>query len=724
MKRENKILSLLLAAALAVSVAGCASSGEPQTSATPGGEPVSSLEDMYESFLAAVDPDYAYDVAYELTTNPDFFNSELGGRTAGSDAEHAAADYLAGLMEELGLSDVEKVAADCDRWQFNGASFTVDGVSYPVYSYATASTPEEGITAEVVYVGDGTMWDYEGLDVTGKIVLIDIDQRANWWITYPMLEAQYQGAAAILAANVGGFAQIADDALNCQDICGPTAIPTLSIGLSDSQEIQEKLAAGPVTATLVVDNEVSEGGTTYNIMGRIPGKSSDYQIIVGGHYDVHFKGFQDDNCAVGLVLAMAKAMLDAGYQPENDIVFCLHGAEEWGSSYTQYDWTVGAWEMINNVHPEWVGKTLAFLNFELPAYEFDTYTSTYSAPEMYAMLDYFVNEYPYSPEPEGCFPDGVLTEGYQTYTYSDDFSYYAAGVPSTVNGFLLQKDMETVFPFYVDIYHSQYDTPDTYNEAVMTFNIKYYGALAMYIDQTPALYLDFTAQYDRILESMNEDLMAESGADVEAFRTALEELKTAAQATADQVVQVNTDYAAAREEGDTQAMAELWAQGRTLTAKNLAAFEYAQKHLLGLMYERPIVPHEAPQENVTLCREIIACLETGDVATAVDEYAWTVNNVLEWYAMYFSPEVIAIQDDMLWGEDNADNLYWGTDKGFVKADVDAATRSLFVRYEETGGDFSQEIGVYQTAVEAQLQILAQLCAAETDSMTQLAQMLA
>lgn len=55
--------------------------------------------------------------------------------------------------------------------------------------------------------------------------------------------------------------------------------------------------------------------------------------------------------------------------------------------------------MINNVHPEWVGKTLAFLNFELPAYEFDTYTSTYSAPEMYAMLDYFANEYPYSPTP-------------------------------------------------------------------------------------------------------------------------------------------------------------------------------------------------------------------------------------------------------------------------------------------------------------------------------------
>lgn len=721
MKHTNHFLPLLLAGALTLSVTACTAAAPKESAAAAPADP----EAAYESFLNAVSPDYAYDIAYELTTNPDFFNSELGGRTAGSDAEHAAADYLVQTMEEIGLSDVEKVAADCDRWQFNGASFTVDGVSYPVYSYATASTPAEGITAEVVYVGKGTMWDYEGLDVTGKIVLIDIDQRNDWWITYPMLEAQHQGAAAILAANVGGFSQIADDALNCQDICGPTAIPTLSIGLSDSQEIQEKLAAGPVTATLVVDNEVNVGeGTTYNIMGRIPGKSSDHQILVGGHYDVHFKGFQDDNCAVGLVLAMAKAMIDSGYQPENDLVFCLHGAEEWGSSYTQYDWTVGAWEMINRVHPDWVGKTLAFLNFELPAYEFDTYTSSYSAPEMYAMLDYFVNEYPYSPEPEGCFEDGVLTEGYQTYTYSDDFSYYAAGVPSTVNGFLLQKDMETVFPFYEEIYHSQYDTPETYNEAVMNFNIRYYGALAMYIDQTPALYLDFTAQYDRILASLDEELLTRVGVDMDAYHTALESLKETAQAMSEEICSVNEAYAEARNAQDTAKMEELWNRGRELTAQNLTAFAYAQKHLLGLMYERPIVPHEAPQENITLCENIISCLEEGQVATAVDEYAWTVNNVLEWYAMYFSPEVIAIQDDMLWGESNADNLYWGTGKSFAKADVDQATRSLYTRYEEEGGDFSQEIAVYQKAVEAQSEILLQLAQQEIDSINELTQLLA
>ena len=710
---KKTLTALLLSLSLLLS--GC---GQSQTTTPP------SLKEEYDAFMEAVSPDYAYNIALELTTNPEFFNSELGGRTAGSDAEHAAADYLAGVMEEIGLSNVEKVAAPCDRWQFNGASFTVDGKEYPVYSYATASTPPEGITAEVVYAGKGTMWDYEDLDVEGKIVLVDVDQRADWWVTYPMLEADFQGAAAILAANVGGFSQVADDALNCQDICGPTAIPTLSIGLADSQELQNKMKEGPVTATLVVDNEVEiDAGTTYNIMGVLKGKSSDHQILVGGHYDVHFWGFQDDNCAVGLVLSMAKAMIDSGYQPENDIVFCLHGAEEWGSSYTQYDWTVGAWEMINSVHPDWVGKTLAFLNFELPAYEFDTYTSTYSAPEMYAMLDYYANEYPYSPDPEGCFPDGVLTEGYQTYTYSDDFSYYAAGVPSTVNGFLLQKDMENVFPFYVDIYHSQYDTPDTYNEAVMDFNIRYYGALAMYIDQTPALYLDFTAQYDRILASIDEEAMAAAGVDMAAFHTALEELNTAAQAMTERVKALNRDYLKAREDGDSAAMEKLWAEGKELTAQNLQAFEFAQKNLLGLMYERPIVPHEAPQENIQLCQDIIACLEQGDVVTVVDELAWTVNNVLEYYAMYFSPEVIAIQDDMHWGEGNQDNLYWGTGINFTKADVDAATRSLYQRYDEQGGDFSQEIAVYEAAIQAQTELLKELGTKEIGAMEQLAQLL-
>ena len=129
------------------------------------------LAESYQSYLDTAEPSYAYDIALELTTNPEYFNAEQGGRNAGSDAEHAAADYLVGVMKDIGLADVEKQAAQCDRWQFNSASLTIDGKDYNVYTYATASTPAEGLTAEVVYVNKGTRQDYEGLDVTGKIVL-------------------------------------------------------------------------------------------------------------------------------------------------------------------------------------------------------------------------------------------------------------------------------------------------------------------------------------------------------------------------------------------------------------------------------------------------------------------------------------------------------------------------------------------------------------------------
>ena len=79
---------------------------------------------------------------------------------------------------------------------------------------------------------------------------------------------------------------------------------------------------------------------------------------------------------------------------------------------------------------------------------------------------------------------------------------------------------------------------------------------------------------------------------------------------------------------------------------------------------------------------------------------------------------------MLWGEGNRDNLYWGTGISFTKADVDAATRSLFLRYEETGGDFSQEIGVYQAAVDSQMELLGTLGRQEIEAMDALAGLLA
>lgn len=710
------VLALFLVLAL-MAQAGCAYAQQV---------PVTGAEAI-EQYLSKIDAGYAYDVAYRLSTDPAMRSSSLGSRTAGSDAEHAAADYLAGQMEALGLADVEKVPVSTTRWQFNDATLTLpDGSVIKPHSYATAATPAEGITAQILYLGKGTMQDYEGVDAAGKIVLIDIDQRADWWITYPMLEAQLQGAAAIMSANVGGFAQLNGDALNAQDICAPTGIPCVSISLNDSTRIREMLEEGPVTATLTVDNEVTPGGTTYNVTGRIPGKGSGEDgeiILVGAHYDMYFNGFQDDNCAAALVLAMAKAMLESGYTPQRDIVFCLHGAEEWGASGTQFDWTVGAWRMIYEAHPEWVGRILTFVNFELPAYQFAGYTYVTSAPELYTLIDRFVNESGLAPQPEGCFPEGVKTEGYPTYTYSDDFSYYVAGVPGTCNGFLMTEDQQDVYPFYYERYHSQFDDPDTFDEAVFTFNTRFYGALVMAIDAQSAYLLDFGAQADRLEAAFDQAAFQKAGADEKGYRQAVEQLRQAAQAAYAQGEAINARYEQARAQGDQAAMEAAWDEGQAYNRKVLSAFKLAQDELLGLMYERPIVPHEAQMENIGLMEQIVALLEAGQGDAALDEYAWRVNNVLEWYNMYFSPETTQITSGMFYSEDNRDNLFWGTDKMFPLAQVEQATRSLMARYGQ-GGDYAGEIGVYQQSMEDQSALMRDSVDREIAGAKALSQLLA
>lgn len=707
---KKKLLCTLLAMVLVLS---CLTSCGPKKELSASDEEALAMRD---AFMEKVDDKYAYDIALELSENEDFSSSSLGTRTAGSDAEHAAADYLYNEMKNLGLTDVEKVGVDVDKWQFNDATLTVNGIDKMIkpHSYATKATPTEGLSAEILYVGQGTMQDYENIDVTGKIVMIDIDQRANWWITYPMLEAEHQGAVAIMASNSGGFAQINKDALNAQDICGPTAIPTVSISVNDADLIKAELKKGPVTGNLMVDNIVEPGGTSYNIMGKIKGNGeSDQMIAVGAHYDTYFKGFQDDSAAVGLTLAMAKAMIESNYTPDNDIVFVLHGAEEWGSSYTQFDWTVGAWRMIYEAHPEWVGNLLTFINFELPAYEFASYTSMYSAPELYSSIDYFVNQSGFAPKPEGCFPDGVKTAGYQTYTYSDDFSYYTAGVPSTVNGFLLQEDMETPFDFYIDRYHSQFDDSSTYNAKVMDFNIKLYGSFAIYTDKTPALPLNFTAQYDRLSAALDEETSKAAGGDVDAYNAAIEELKTASEENYQSIVDFNTNYVSAKNlDATAEELADMRKEAIAMNQNSLATFKYTQDQLLGLMYERPVVPHEAPQENINLINSALDCLATGDVVKAADEYVYQVNNVLEWYAMYFSPEVIAIQNDMLYGEGNQDNLFWGSNKMFTPANVEDATRIVMANYDAEKPDLTKAISIYEKAVVDQQVVLKTLMTEE------------
>ena len=680
--------------------------------------PKRTLEQNNQSFTdyyKSTDVKFAYDIALKLSSDPQFFNSALGGRNSGSDAEHATADFLTQKMKEIGLKDVAKEGFPVAKWQFNGASLTIEGNSTIIkpYSYASGGTSAAGISAELVYVGKGTTADYQGIDVKGKIVLVDINQRAEWWVTLPTLEAAFKGAAAIMTSERGGFAEIAKDALNSQDMCGPVTIPSVNISVKDADMLIGLLKKGPAKVNLKVDNIVEPGGTSYNIVGKIPGKNSDELVIIGDHYDTHFWGFQDNSSAVGLTLAIAKGMIDSGYKPDRTLVFVLHGAEEYGAIDAASDWAIGAWNQVFKLHPEWAGKTLAYINFELPAYKFADTARTDSAPELKSFITNFAKTNPNAAKTDTVFPGGV-SPGLDTYTYSDDFSYQIAGIPSAVNGFFWKDDQSDVHDFYYKIYHSQYDNKDTYNEAVLKYNLQYYGGLAMAIDQNPALELDFTGQYDRLLNSFKKDVAKAAGADTDAFTTALENLKAVSKEAHAKTVSLNKTYSDLLAKGATDnEFKPIWAASVNANETELRAFKMVSDAFIKTSAgTSPIVGHEYYQNNISYMTDSVASLEKGDVNNVVDNLLWQINGLINSYAYAFDKEVVGHMYQQL---ANKDNLYWSTGKVMKDADVYDLTVSLNAKYG-TKGDFSKEISALKVQIKAQQSLLKNTLAEETDAL--------
>jgi hypothetical protein len=442
---------------------------------------------------------------------------------------------------------------------------------------------------------------------------------------------------------------------------------------------------GEITVKLDVDSQVQQGGTSYNIVGVIEGRDSDQMILMTSHYDAYFDGFQDDTAAVAMMMCAAKAIVDSGYQPEKTLVFMSTAAEEWGTTDTRYDWCTGAYNQIFRVHPEWAGKVVADVNFELPGYTLDYDTSTIRASyELVSFLNDFVTTVP---EVEGAYPEGADV-CYPTQTWSDDFSYSIAGIPGTVN--MLEEDFATLY------YHTPFDNTDTYDEAAFRYNTNMYGMLMLAYDRCAVSPLDFSTRLEAFADSIDEDMMDEVGIDTEALYSAVDAAKEAAAAAWQNIQAVNASYEEAVAAGDLDTADNIKAEAAELYEQVLAAFKQAEDAFVRLTWEDSSeFPHVLIQDNLYYLTGALEALEDGDAATAYDEYLWGVDN--NWYGYFFSRETYEHFTNYVL-EPGEDKLLWGTDMVISYVDLFDVIRSLEEKYDVEGADLSEEIAVLQEAV--------------------------
>lgn len=633
-----------------------------------------------QQYIALLDIEASYNLAKQMEayrTNP-----VLGYRPAGSKAEFETGEMLKSYMDDLGLSNVRKDEIKVDGWEFEKAVLAYADAAgerqeVQLGAYQTDFVTKGAETFQVVYVGKGGEKDYADKDVTGKIVLAEINQRDEWWINFPVYQAHEKGAKALIAVQIGGYGQVDEKALNAQDIAGPPEAAAFSMSFEDSEKLKACLdEKGEITVTLDASSRVMRDVSTYNILGEIPGRRSDRMILLSAHYDSYFSGFQDDNTAVAMMLGIARAFIKMGYQPENTWVFCAMAAEEWGIADSKYDWSTGAYAEVFNVHPEWAGKVIGDFNFELPALSngnLDGIRCTYE------YKDFFEDTLKILPALSPAYPEGVLVSA-PIETWSDDFSVAISGIPSMVNEFSAGSFMTTH-------YHSQYDSDAYYNEAAYRFHHELYGLLLMHLDSQSVAPLNFAEVFEQASASLDVLMCQKSGSRVTALLNLLGQTEEVAEEVYDRIYDIN-------EAGvDSEQCRE---------AENilLKVFKMAQDKYVRLTWEDAVVfPQEAAQNNLRYLKKAIRALKRKiPDAEAAFEALYEIDNNA--YAFQFSKQVYERFTDYVLDQ-NSDRLQWGRGRIVHHENLYDLVAQLMDKYHQGATDFANEIAELEKVAKRQ-----------------------
>jgi Iap family predicted aminopeptidase len=374
-----------------------------------------------------------------------FRSHPLGFRVAGTPEERQATAFAAGELRAAGLTDVVEEPVPVDAWRLQDASVELaTGHRFDCASFGgVPETGPRGVRGQLVYVGRAGRKQLDGIDVGGKVALVDWEVE-RLWPYHVGLELGLRGAAAMVVTSPpGGPYYQAPRALGTFDGLWHAEAPScVTIRKEDAAELR---AHEGDAVRVVLSAPLTPGAEAANVVGILPGRCDGAPSIVAGHHDGWFGGAFDDASAVAVTLALARAFAAKGIQLERPIAFVSHTAEEYGIARSSYDWCYGAWYQIVAEHREWSTGSSFYLNVE---------GSGRPAP--------FVVDAP--PELAGwarhicrrAARDNLLPHGYRLAapsTWTEVWPFLAAGVPGiNVSTFSSEFDHTE--------YHTQYDTSD------------------------------------------------------------------------------------------------------------------------------------------------------------------------------------------------------------------------------------------------------------------------
>lgn len=676
------------------------------------------LKNDIKKFCDNLDMNYQLEFVKQYSQIGD--SALYGGKHCGSDAEHRGSEFIAARLKQIGLSNVELVPCNTSRYQFNDATIKVGDYKIKPYGYVSPGTGSKEIELELIDIGKSTKEECEAADIKGKAVMFAaMGTLEGGNLAGQMEEALMKGAEAVIIYAV-------EDVLNNETIrVQPpniiSLVPIVGICQKDAEYLKEKIKMDKCKIELSVDAEyIPRGGTTFNVVGEIPGELSDEKIIYTAHLDHYFRCLQDNISTCATLIGIAKSVIDSGIKPERTIVFAFHGSHETGGADSRYPYIYGSYKLANEDKKEWSGKAVANINFEYTALHQNKlqmigYMGSGATVKQY---------YGYAPNLKGGFAeknDEMLKSEYYMLSWADNISYHHAGIPTITNDPITEQLYEGK-GLYVGRDHSNFDNWDSFDEKVLEDTDRVYGGLGLYISSMPYITIDYTEQTERIKNEVNFKMLQELGFNTDEYLTAIERLYHAGIKINSITERKNKEYLNAVESGITTAQKKDWFAEATKTNKKiLAAYKIIARELDKInQFDFLSLATVKYLQNIELLNAAAEYLKAGETQKALDECLASVDLCLSSY--FFSREVAEHMRKQICDPSFADRRTWAAGRELnISANYDMM--QAFKNEAVSGKGFGETLKYIEETVKREISYIPAAMQAEVTTLNNAAEIL-
>jgi Iap family predicted aminopeptidase len=255
-------------------------------------------------------------------------------------------------------------------------------------------------------------------------------------------------------------------------------LPVFSISHEDGMMLRELMKDSEVI--LEVKAKVKKGqSTSSNIEVIIEGSESDYDIVVGAHYDAWFQGAADNAVPVAVVLEVARVLIEQTAKLKRSVRFVLFGAEESGTDEFYY-WVNGSKHYVDSQQTlENIGLMINVecIGYEAPNYIVSTHDTSSFANAIIRDLKQEKRFVHWAPPGYG----------------SDHWFFTNNGVPTI-----------ELISWPSDLYHTQLDIPDAIDYESVKAYTKYVIRAVRNFSEFNELPFDFMNQADQIRKGLEE----------------------------------------------------------------------------------------------------------------------------------------------------------------------------------------------------------------------------